>query len=124
MTVTIDLLVDDQTVALTIADPAGPGATPAEPAGVTATPADPTVWNVTTALQVPQPPPWQAPGTGTGDGTATADTTITASGTATGTGEGRAVLPATWADFHTAYPTWADRNGRTWSQLTTLETGA
>lgn len=124
MTVTVNLTVADQTVALTIADAEGLSATAGDPTQFTATPADPDVWDVTTALQVPQPPPWEAPASGSGDGTAAGDTTVTATATATGTGEGRAVLPATWAEFETAYPTWGDRNGRTWAELTALETGA
>lgn len=67
---------------------------------------------------VPTPTAWEAHAVGSAAGAATGDVTVTATGDATGTGSARAVLPATWAAFHTAYPTWADRNGLTWAQLT------
>lgn len=114
MTVTIALVVDD---------PVAYGATADDPSGVTVTAIEPDTWAVTTSLQLPQEPPWEAHLEGDGTATATADTTVTGAADLSGTGELRAVLPATWAEFETTYPTWADRNGLTWGQLTALETG-
>lgn len=122
MTVEFALTVDDQTIDLTVDDPYTLASTADPPFAPDVTVVDPDTIAVTTSLQLPQPPPWEVYFEATATLDAEGDTVVTSGEVVLdGSGELRAVLPASWGDFIATYPTWGDRNGLTWAQLTALE---